>query len=173
VELQRRRPVWLATALSFLTGGLYFVWWFGATWSELKRELRDETMHPVWHALTSLVPVYASFRTHAHFRRIDVVAGMTARSIESNAGLAAALNAASWISGTASILPGPTGAVLFVVTATLYGAVTYLGQKALDDVWTSLPGREIVERVHIVEWLALVLSVPLFLAIVGLPFVTP
>jgi hypothetical protein len=57
----RRRPLWLVGALTFVTFGVYLVIWVGVTWSEMKRELRDEGMRPVWHALGLLVPIYNSF----------------------------------------------------------------------------------------------------------------
>ena len=42
----RSRPIWLVSLLTFVTGGFYLFFWAGATWSELKRELKDEDMQP-------------------------------------------------------------------------------------------------------------------------------
>ncbi len=60
------RPLWLVGLLSLATLGLYFPVWMGVTWSEMKRELHDERMHPFWHALSYFVPLYGLFRVHAH-----------------------------------------------------------------------------------------------------------
>lgn len=173
METQRRRPVWLATTLSFLSGGLYYVWWFGATWSELKRELRDDAMYPVWHALTSLVPIYATFRTHAHFRSIDAAAAKAGLTLRSGVNVATVLNAGTWIFGVAGLfLSGAVQAVLFVIASALYGTLTYQGQWALDAYWAGLSGRSIPERTHGFEWFALAVSVPIFLAVIASSFLT-
>jgi len=47
---------------------LYWPVWFGQTWSELKRVVRDPGMNPVAHALSLFVPIYGLFRIGAHFR---------------------------------------------------------------------------------------------------------
>lgn len=171
MESQRRRPVWLAAALSLLSGGLYFVWWFGATWAELKRELGDATMRPVWHALASMVPVYATFRTYAHFRSIDTAMARAGLASRSGAGTAAALDAAAWLTGVSSLfLTGMSQFVAYAATAALYGLLTYRGQSALDAYWMALPGRQIPKRTHGFEWLALALSALSFIPMMTAPF---
>jgi len=67
------RAVWRVVTLTVVTLGLYYFVWLGLTWSEMKRELRDETMYPVWHALTQFVPVYGWFRLYEHFQTINVM----------------------------------------------------------------------------------------------------
>jgi len=71
VDWVRQRPVWLVVALSILSFGVYPVVWLGESWAEMKRELRDGTMHPAGHALAMLVPIYGFFRLHAHFRTLN------------------------------------------------------------------------------------------------------
>ncbi len=64
---RRTRPIWLVVLLSIATFGLYPYWWFYATWRELKLEVDDPRMRPVWHALAiALVPIYNYFRFYAH-----------------------------------------------------------------------------------------------------------
>ncbi|HAA94660.1 MAG TPA: hypothetical protein DCE26_03110 [Dehalococcoidia bacterium] len=53
--------------LSFLSFGLYIIYWFYLTW----RQYRDHTgneAYPVWHALAFVIPIYGWFRAHAHMR---------------------------------------------------------------------------------------------------------
>ena len=129
-------------------------------------------MFAVWHALSSTVPVYATFRTHAHFRRIDDAAADAGLSLRSGADLAAALNAAAWITGVAGIfLTGVAQAMTSVITAGLYGWLTYRGQAALNAYFSGLAGRQIPERTHGFEWFALALSAFVFLGVLAAPFV--
>ena len=65
------RSLWRVIALSVVTFGLYYILWMGLTWSEMRRQLQDDTMHPVWHVLTQFVPVYGWFRLYAHFETIN------------------------------------------------------------------------------------------------------
>src|SRR5579871_3787408 len=59
-EWRRRRPIWLTVMLTLVFPfGLYPLVWFAVTWAEMKRELRDDEMHPWWHAVGYCVPIYA------------------------------------------------------------------------------------------------------------------
>ena len=53
--------------LSILTLGLYTTYWLYKTWKHYK-EHTGANVYPIWHGLTSVVPVYGSFRAHAHLR---------------------------------------------------------------------------------------------------------
>jgi hypothetical protein len=119
-----------------------------------------------------MVPIYATFRTHAHFLAIDAAAERGGLSLRSGADLAAVLNAAAWLTGVGGIfLTGLTQALTAVITAALYGWLTYRGQAALNAYWSGMAGRQIPERTHGFEWFALALSVLVFIGVVGAPFV--
>ncbi len=67
-----RRP-WLVVLLSFLSLGLYHIYWIGVTWWELKRHLNDRRMHPIGHVIGFLVPVYGYWVWDRHFQKLDSV----------------------------------------------------------------------------------------------------
>ena len=59
--------------LTFLSFGLYPIYWFYITWKHC-RDYTGDNHYPVWHTLTLLVPIYMYFRIHAHgrtYRRIQ------------------------------------------------------------------------------------------------------
>lgn len=65
-------------AVSILSFGYYFFYWFYLTWKHYRDYTRTEN-YPVWHALTLFVPVYYLFRVHAHirsFKELMVEAGI-------------------------------------------------------------------------------------------------
>ena len=51
--------------LSIISFGLYLFYWLYRTWDQY-REHTGANVHPVWHALAMLVPVYGWFRFYAH-----------------------------------------------------------------------------------------------------------
>jgi hypothetical protein len=70
-RVERRRPGWLVVGMVWATFGLYVIIWAGLHWAEMKRQLKDERMYPVWHALAMLVPIYSFFRFHSNFRVLN------------------------------------------------------------------------------------------------------
>ena len=64
--------------LSVLSAGLYYLPWAYLTWKQMAHEV-DGTFHPVWHALSLLVPVYAQFRIHRHTALIRELAATPGR----------------------------------------------------------------------------------------------
>src|SRR5262245_6574869 len=69
-EWRRVRPLWAVGGLTFGSFGIYAFYWLYSTWRDLKGELQDQGMSPVWHALTQFVPVHGFYRFHAHGRVI-------------------------------------------------------------------------------------------------------
>lgn len=164
VSTRRQRPVWLATALTILSLGSYYIWWFGASWAELKRERGDITMRPVWHALTSLVPVYASFRAHAHFRALADLARPKVAGLPDRAAWAAWIISIDWLVGLTSFFTqGIVAVIVGVIGAALYSVVVWRGQSDFN-AYLRATGGEPVERAHAVEIIALAICVPLAIA---------
>ncbi len=124
-RVDRAGPRWLGMVviLSTVTLGLYFIVWFGLTWSEMKRELKDDSMSPVWHALSLLVPIYGWCQVHKHFQTINDLDPGTGTV---RPGLVVALLVAAWVVHLVTDLP----AQLLVMA----GAAVY-GQAALNSVW--------------------------------------
>ncbi|GAB4022412.1 hypothetical protein [Spirosoma koreense] len=63
----KKQPVWAFCLLSFLTFGLYPIYWFYKNWRFFK-ELYDWDIYPVWRAIFSI------FFIHALLERIDDLA---------------------------------------------------------------------------------------------------
>lgn len=167
----RQRPPWMAAALVVVTFGLYWLVWFGQSWSEMKRLVRDPAMSPFWHALTPLVPVYGLFRTHAHFRVLATLLTAAGLPVAVPPALAVVLalvaGLMNWIAYTASV-----GATEFVVL--MLGAVALLarlvarGQASLNALWRAEFAGRSRSGAHWGEWLALVVCGLLFaLVVVG------
>lgn len=179
---ERRRPVWLVGALTFVYLGIYPVVWFGATWSEIKRERNDPDMHPWWHALSILVPIYGLFQAHAHFDKINEVLTYEGLPPKLHPGpavvgglIAGVLSGVGGYQGYLSTVGGNLGYDLFAALAggLLMALVFVHVQAGLNAYWAVLPGRAVPFRVHWAEWAALVLGVlllgVLLLVRVGLP----
>lgn len=62
-----------------LSFGVYYIYWMYRTWKQ-HRDHTGAIAYPVWHALTTFVPVYNFFRVHAHikaYRRLMDDRGLT------------------------------------------------------------------------------------------------
>jgi hypothetical protein len=79
-RVERRRPGWLVVGMVWATLGLYTVIWVGLHWAEMKRQLKDERMYPIWHSLALLVPIYNFFRFHSNFRVLNELLSTTSTS---------------------------------------------------------------------------------------------
>ena len=56
-----------------LTLGAYVPIWFGLTWAELRRETKDESMMPLWHAILVLVPGVNITVVWRHYKAINAL----------------------------------------------------------------------------------------------------
>jgi hypothetical protein len=157
----RQRPGWGVILLTLFSFGLYFVVWFGQTWSELKRIVRDPGMSPFWHALTQFVPIYNLFRVHAHFRVINAQSASRALPRATAPGLAVAGIWLALLVGRASgRIPDTYGASWLVVSGAadlLIGAILASGQRALNRVWERDFGAASERNPAAGEWIALIL----------------
>ena len=68
------RPLWLVAALNIATLNAYSLYWFFATWRELKSERCDPSMRPAWHAFSMLGPIHGIVQFHSHMRVIGELA---------------------------------------------------------------------------------------------------
>ena len=169
-EAQRQRPSWLVALLTLFTFGLYLVFWFGASWSEIKRERHDPSMRPFWHALTLFVPVYGLYRMHAHFQVLNALRfGRSMREIISP-GMAVLFLIVFDVISSASTRPQPSGGAkmtLDLICAVSAMAITTFGQLGLNGYWRTFKaeGRLVPMRIHWVEWVTLGVGGAAFLLI--------
>jgi len=171
-----RTPTWRAVqspllvgALVIATFNLYGMWWLGRTWWQLKQEDGDAGKHPVWHALSMLVPIYGYFRFYAHMRGIVGVAATP----EARAALQPGAMTVAWI--VVNVLGGTAGArvdvpaSVLVLAIALSGALLGWAQHGLNAAWRSLPGGVVSARAHPLHWLLLVIGLFLYTAALLLP----
>jgi hypothetical protein len=171
-----RSPTWRAVQNPFLVGvlvvatfNLYGMWWLGRTWWQLKQEDGDAGKHPVWHALSMLVPIYGYFRFHAHMRAIVHVAATP----EARAALQPGAMTLAWI--VVNALGGMAGvradvpAWVLVLAIALSGALLGWAQNGLNAAWRSLPGGVVGARTHPLHWLLLLVGLLLYSAALLVP----
>ena len=82
--------------LTILSLGLYTVYWLYKTW----QHYRDHTgagVYPVWHGLTALVPIYGSFRAHAHLRSFGELGSTVGLTLAFSPGLAFGAMLIGWL----------------------------------------------------------------------------
>ncbi len=159
-EPVRQRPAWMAASLVMVTFGVYWLVWFGQTWGEMKRLVRDPGMSPLGHALTPLVPVYGLFRTHAHFRVMAVLLQSGGVPLTVPPRLAVVLALVSGVFGFVALRPGVTAAEFVVLMLGSLAALARLaarGQTALNGLWRAEFGADSPTGARWGEWLALVL----------------
>ena len=93
--------------MSLLSFGLYTFYWLYKTWKHYK-EHTGEKAYPIWHGLTLAVPIYGSFRAHAHFRTFGEIASRAGLDLRISPGLAFAIVLAGWFFGfTIAGVSGP------------------------------------------------------------------
>ena len=82
--------------LTVLSLGLYTVYWLYKTWKHYRDHTGAEA-YPVWHGLTAFVPIYGSFRAHAHLRTFGELATAVGLSIPFIPGLAFGALLVGWL----------------------------------------------------------------------------
>ena len=136
--------------------------WFGLSWSEMKRELRDETMSPAGHALALGVSVYNLFRVHAHFRVLNDMLIAVGAHRRMRPGWVVFIYGVAlssvWLAPLARL---PTlGLLTILIYYVAYIGMIAYGQAGLNAYWQALPGRTVPVRVTRGEWVALVAALP-------------
>lgn len=165
-----RRPLWLVAGLTIATFGLYWYWWLGKSWAEMKREVGDPGMDPIGHALAMLVPIYGWFRLHAHFRILNEMLERVGspRRVQPVLAVIWAIiagfltRAGMRVSGLATDHLTPEGVALAIVLSLfgmlLTGGLLVYGQQALNDYWDHQAQRPLHYQVGVWQWLVLVLG---------------
>jgi hypothetical protein len=158
----RVRPLWLVALLSFLTFDVYQLWWFYATWAELKAVRRDSSMHPGWHGLSMLVPFYGWSRFREHMRYIRELAQQAGVPTSLNPGRALVIWILSTVMGRMiSRLQSMTPEVeltLHVVSGAIVALILVWAQGTLNAVWRTAAPRPPTRPVHPGELIVLVLG---------------
>lgn len=147
-----QRP-WLVGLLTFLTFGVYAIWWLGRTWWQIKQEDGDSGKAPFWHAMTQVVPIYNFFRFHAHMRTIVELTEPRSASPLSPGLMTLAWFLYNLVSGFASRQDVP---YLFnAIAALLVAALIGWAQYGLNVAWRSRPGGAVAAGVHWLQWVVL------------------
>lgn len=155
-RIERRRPGWLVIGMVWATFGLYIFFWVGLHWAEMKRQLRDDQMYPVWHALTMLVPIYSFFRFHANFRVLNELLAST----RSPHRVSPMLAIGTFI--LASLLAAVPIEDIVLLTLNMIAAVAalswiiYYGQSGMNAYWDAVPNVRTTSEVKL--WERLVVS---------------
>ena len=123
-------------ALSILSFGLYFIYWFYLTWKQLESETREEH-HPVWHALTLFVPIYGLFRLHNHVSVIKDLATRSGVGTSLSPGWVVVMAMASNVLNVASFAVMNLGAILTLslISLALAIALVLWAQNTLNQYW--------------------------------------
>ena len=84
--------LWRVGILTFLSFGLYYLYWMYVSWKHLAEEMPGKEFYPGWHALSQFVPIYNFVVMYQHFRTIKDA--QEREKVESNLvpGLALALS---------------------------------------------------------------------------------
>lgn len=168
-RIERRRPAWLVAALVWASFGVYVPFWVGLHWAEMKRELQDDRMYPVWHAIAMLVPIYSFFRFHANFRVLNELLSQT----RSGHRVRPMLAVATFV--MVSILISVPVEDMTVMTLNLVAGVAAVswvishGQAGMNAYWDARPERQTTSAIKVWErllipfgaamWLLVILSV--------------
>jgi hypothetical protein len=150
-RVERRRPGWMVVGMVWATFGIYFIIWSGLHWAEMKRQLRDERMYPIWHALAMFVPIYMYFRFHANFRVLNELLATTRSSHRVRPLLVVAtLLAANAL--LAIPIDDMTLMTLNVIAAiAVISWIIHHGQTGMNAYWDAMPSQKTTERVKLWE----------------------
>jgi hypothetical protein len=147
-------------ALSFLSLGAYVPIWFGLTWAELRRETKDESMQPLWHALLILVPGVNITVVWRHYRAINAIGGR-GPGIPGLDPLTGGIGVAIWWLTFTHYSSDPVFLVLDAIELIAGTAIVVYGQRALNAFWAGRGAEEKILETDLVA-LAVVAAYALF-----------
>jgi hypothetical protein len=163
------KPLWLVGTLAFLLtpfGNLYLLLWMGLTWAQLKRALQDDSMHPWWHALTPLVPIYGLFQIHAHFALIRDVLSSSGSLVRVHAGRSLVGVMVSFAIGSALNRTEAEGVAYLLgtgVAGLLTAAALVHAQAGLNAYALAIASGPVRVQVHWAEWVVFWIGLSLYL----------
>ena len=154
----------MVAALSVLSLGAYVPIWFGLTWAELRRETKDESLRPLWHALLILVP---GVNITVVWRHLGAINALIERvpGIPRLDPLTGGIGIAIWWLTFTHYSSDPVFLVLDAVELISGTAVVVSGQRALNAFWAGRGAEEKILETDLIA-LAVVATYALF-TIVG------
>jgi hypothetical protein len=138
-QIERRRPGWLAAGLVWATFGFYLFFWVGIHWAEMKRQLRDDTMRPVWHSIAMVVPIYCYFRLHANYRVLNELLDETSSPVRVRPMLAIGT---FLMASLLLAIPIEDIVIQTLNLAAVVGAISWIihhGQTGMNAYWDATP----------------------------------
>ena len=124
--------------LSILSLGLYTVYWLYKTW----KHYRDHTgakAYPIWHGLTTFVPIYGSFRAHSHLRTFGELASAAGMAVHFVPGLAFGAMLIGWLRLFAAE-GSPVALLLLVVSLIAQIWMMLHAQPRINYYWDQVYG---------------------------------
>ena len=137
-----------------LTLGAYLPIWFGLTWAELRRETKDESMMPLWHAILVLVPGVNITVVWRHYKAINALLER-APGIPRLDPLTGGIGIAIWWLTFTHYSSDPVFLVLDAVELIAGTGVVVYGQRALNGLWA---GRGAEEKILDTDLMALAMA---------------
>ena len=178
-----RRPLWLVAGLTLATFGVYWYYWLGKSWSEMKAEVDDPGMDPLGHVLAMFVPIYNLFRLFAHYRVINQLLARTSSLVRVQPWLpvgftlfgpvAVLLVGALLLSIVITVAPSSSISALMsilLIAAYLFSAQLFrvlYGQHGLNAYWDALTGSRAAYRVGLGQWLLLLIGLVVWLWLIA------
>lgn len=144
----------MVAALSMLTLGAYLPIWCGLTWAELRRETKDESMMPLWHAILVLVPGVNITVVWRHYKAINALLDRTP-GIPRLDPLTGGIGIAIWWLTFTHYSSDPVFLVLDVAELIAGTGVVVYGQRALNAFWA---GRGAEEKMLDTDLMALAMA---------------
>ena len=128
--------------LNILSLGLYTLYWLYKTWQQY-RDHTGEQVYPVWHGLTAFVPIYGSFRAHAHLRAFGELAAAAGLALAFAPGLGFAAVLVGWL--RLFVAEGSTASLALLVVAIIAQLVMMLhAQPRISAYWFHMYGSRVV-----------------------------
>ena len=146
-----------------LSLGIYLPLWLGFTWAELRREIGDQRMRPLGHALSVFIPGYGYWQVYRHFAVIGSALERVGVKKKVDP-FSAALGVVVWSLTFLHYSSEPIFVALDMIELAAATGVVVYGQRALNDYWRARPGPEVEERVLSTDWIAVALAGAYFLS---------
>ncbi len=160
-RIERWRPGWLVAGLTFATFGLYLFIWGGVHWAEMKRQLKDDRMYPVWHALAIMTPIYGYFRLHANYRVMNELLDTTSSPIRTRPML---VIGTILMAHLLALMPIEDLLIQVLSLAAILGAISWIlhhGQTGMNAYWDAKPSIKTSSQIR--RWEKIVLFMGGFL----------